>query len=322
MADFKVVIVMSTYNGEKFLPDQLDSFIAQEYQNWRLIVHDDGSTDSTMQVLSDYAAKDNRIRVLENDGHLGIKRSFLSLLGQEEGDFYAFSDQDDVWHANKLSVLVTRMKQEDPVVPTLIYSRFVEINGQGEQLPGSPHKPIYSTALKDLLLINTVTGCTCMLNRALRECLLKRLSDLDLDQIHMHDWWAALVAAALGQVIFVDAQLVSYRQHKTNVLGAPGNDGFATRLGRFMKFRESRIVSSGSRQAGQLLALYGSHLRAMDRPLVAGVASLFKGWAPIRKIRFLKTQQLYIHSKFLNIELTLLLWMTPWDRARVFAHNA
>ncbi|MFD1393849.1 glycosyltransferase family 2 protein [Lacticaseibacillus jixianensis] len=317
----KVVICMSTYNGEKFLAQQLDSFIAQTHQNWRLIVHDDGSTDSTKQILARYADLDDRVRVVDDEGHLGIKRAFLSLLSKEDAELYAFSDQDDVWHEDKLAVLVARLRGEDPSVPTLIYSRFDEIDAQNQILPDRSSQAVYSTRLKDFLLINTATGCTCMVNHALRDQLIRPLTSLRLSAIHMHDWWAALVASALGQVIFVNQKLVSYRQHGNNVLGAPTGGRFLKRFGRFLEFRESRIVDSGTKQAGELLRLYGPQLSVDQTQLVAGVADLFHGWAPIKKQRFLKRQGLFIRSKFLNIETILLLWMFPSQRRRVFSRN-
>lgn len=320
MANPKVVICMSTYNGEKYLDQQLDSFIAQHYQNWQLIIHDDGSTDGTKAIIRKYMEQDRRIRLIQNDGHLGIKKAFLTLLSQEEGEFYAFSDQDDVWHADKLDILVQRMQREDPLVPTLIYSRYDEIDGAGNPLPASTRNAIYSTKLKDFLLINTATGCTCLLNHSLRDELIRSTHKLNYSSIHMHDWWAALVSSALGQVIFVDQELVSYRQHGNNVLGAPDRANFVKRLGRFLQFRESRIVSSGSRQARELLRLYGSELGSEQTALIQGVAALFQGWAPLKKRRFLKDNGLFIRSKFLNIETILLLWMWPSLRERIFSH--
>ncbi|WP_338217638.1 glycosyltransferase family 2 protein [Lacticaseibacillus salsurivasis] len=321
MQESKIVICMSTYNGEKFLASQLDSFIDQDYQNWELVVHDDGSTDGTIKLIQRYQARDRRIKLIPGDGHQGIKQAFLSLLTKVEGDYYAFSDQDDVWHANKLTTLLRTLASEPSATPTLVYSRYDEIDGAGNRIPRTGRQPIYKTQLKDLLLINTVTGCTVMFNRSLRNQLIAPLASLDIEALHMHDWWAALVASALGKVIFVDQELVSYRQHGTNVLGAPGHLDFGVRLRKFLHLAESRIVHSGSRQAQQLLSCYSNQLKSQQVPLVRGVANLFEGWHPLHNFRFLKTNHLFISSKFLNIELTILLFLPPRARRRVFARN-
>lgn len=321
MREPSILICMSTYNGEKFLQAQLDSFVAQSFQNWQLIVHDDGSTDASLKVLEDFAAREPRAKVLHNDGHLGIKRAFLNLLTEADTDYYAFSDQDDVWDPQKLAIMIATLQQQRETLPVLAYSRYSEIDSAGRPLSVPMRKPVYGTQLNDFLLINTVTGCTVVMNHALRDLLIQPLASIDFTALHMHDWWAALVASALGKVIFVDQALVNYRQHGDNVLGAPGHSSFITRLGHALQFKESRIVRSGCSQAKELQRLYRQLLPSGILAVTTGVAALFEGWQPIKKQRFLARNGLYIRSKFLNLETNALLWMPSGLRRYVLNRN-
>ena len=101
----KIDILMATYNGEKYLVEQLDSIINQTYRNWNLLIRDDNSTDKTLEIIQNYHKKDKRIKILkDNKGNLGIVRNFEELLKSSESEFIMFSDQDDIWVENKLDM--------------------------------------------------------------------------------------------------------------------------------------------------------------------------------------------------------------------------
>ncbi|WP_203662652.1 glycosyltransferase family 2 protein [Lacticaseibacillus sp. 53-4] len=315
MTEPTITICLSAYNGERFLAEQLASFQAQTYQNWQLLIHDDGSTDHTVEIVRKYAQSDSRIHLADLGGHLGIKRAFIALLKEQDTDFYAFSDQDDVWEPEKLTTLVDALASENSEKPLLAYSRFSEIDSGGRPLPEDDRHPIYSTAFKDFLMINTVTGCTVLLNRSLRNKLLAPSVAVNYSLMTMHDAWAALVASAFGNVIFVDQPLVRYRQHGDNVLGAPGTANLLVRIARLLKFREAKIVGGNVRQTGEFLRCYQGQLAAKEAALAEGVAAIFDDWAPIKKISFLRREHLFVKSNSLNIQIKTLLWLpTPLRR--------
>ena len=219
-------ILMSTYNGERYLAEQLDSIIAQTYTDWRLFVRDDGSKDETLRILTEYAEKDKRIQVIDDGENLGACRSFERLLMQYgDADYYAFADQDDVWKPEKLSLCVSSMKSAEIAHPGKAIVVHTDLQVVDEQLqPIAPsfwnYGGIVPAILDDnihfLAICNSVTGCAMLMNGAAREVALPFRKD-----VFMHDAYIAIaVLAAGGAVIPVSQSTLYYRQHRTNVCGA------------------------------------------------------------------------------------------------------
>lgn len=221
--DACVAILLATYNGEKYLAQQLDSILAQEWKNFRCFVHDDGSTDGTLRVIDEYRVRDpERIVLCDYGPSGGAKQNFFSLMGAVEADYYAFCDQDDVWKPDKLALAMASFVGIDPVRDVaLVYSdasiaddslnvihkSFLECNGI------DPSRVDFRLAL----LRGVAPGCTMVFSRALRDACLQ--CD-DLDHLFMHDWWVMLVAfGAGGQVTCVDRPTMLYRQHGDNTVG-------------------------------------------------------------------------------------------------------
>ena len=120
-----IAILMATYNGEKYLGEQIDSLLAQTYKDWHLYIHDDGSTDNTNAILQEYAQKHSNIHVLEYESQRGAMRNFLSLLQRVEADYYMFCDQDDVWLKEKVELSFEEMKRQEAACqgkPIIVYT--------------------------------------------------------------------------------------------------------------------------------------------------------------------------------------------------------
>jgi glycosyltransferase involved in cell wall biosynthesis len=219
-----VSILLSTFNGAAWLPELLDSLLAQTHREWTLWARDDGSHDSTPAVLRDYARRDPRVKLLAGGGHLGAPRSFFRLLEQAPESPYAmFCDQDDVWYEDKIEVTLEAMlaaeRADGAKTPLLVHTdmRFVDRRLR----PLSPSVKGYlgfrdldGDILGRLLAQNVVTGCASMLNRS----LARAVRPLPPEAI-MHDWWCALVAASLGRVVYVPRATMDYRQHGSNASG-------------------------------------------------------------------------------------------------------
>lgn len=220
-------ILLSTYNGERYLKEQLDSIIAQTYTDWRLFVRDDGSTDDTLRIVEQYAEKDDRIRIIDNgNANVGAMRSFEYLLKQCDGaEYYAFADQDDVWRSDKLTLSLDVIQQAEKVhsgKPIVVHTDLQVVDeNMIEIAPSFWH---YSNIQADLLdahirylaICNSVTGCAMLFNKAARDCSLPMSADA-----YMHDAWLALMTAYHGgYVLPVHQTPVAYRQHGDNVLGA------------------------------------------------------------------------------------------------------
>ncbi|HEN9332675.1 TPA: glycosyltransferase family 2 protein [Streptococcus agalactiae] len=266
----KVNILMATYNGEKFLAQQIESIQKQTFKEWNLLIRDDGSSDKTCDIIRNFTAKDSRIRFInENEHHnLGVIKSFFTLVNYEVADFYFFSDQDDVWLPEKLSVSLEAAKHKASDVPLLVYTDLKVVNQelnilQDSMIRAQSHHA--NTTLLPELTENTVTGGTMMINHALAE---KWFTPND---ILMHDWFLALLAASLGEIIYLDLPTQLYRQHDNNVLGARTMDK------RFKILREGpksiftrywKLIHDSQKQAFLIVDKYGDIMTANDLELI------------------------------------------------------
>lgn len=219
-------VLMACYQGEACLPRQLDTLRAQDDPCFTVLLQDDGSADGTPALLREVCAADSRFRLAQEQGrHLGAVGNFLSLMRQSDADYSALCDQDDEWLPHRLSRCRSAMEAAEARfgadTPLLVHSDAALIDGSGALLHPSffAHQGwrADATGLAPLLVQNNVTGCTLMMNAALRRLVVSHAGAADM---HMHDWFIALTAAAFGQVIFVPEALVRYRQHGHNVMGA------------------------------------------------------------------------------------------------------
>ena len=215
----RVAILLSTYNGARFLTAQLDSLLAQTVADWMLYWRDDGSTDGTVALMEAFAARERRcVFVGEASGHLGVNGSFIALLRRAMADraaAVAFADQDDVWLPEKLARGLAGLG-DDPV-PCLYCSRQVLVDEALNRLSDSAplrREPGFAAALTQ----NIATGCTVLLNQA----AVSLVASSTPPAATLHDWWSYLVVTAAGGRVVVDpVPAVLYRQHGRNLVGAP-----------------------------------------------------------------------------------------------------
>jgi len=213
----KVLILMSTYNGEKYIKEQLDSIQKQDYSNLALLIRDDGSTDTTQKIIKEYQIKFSNITFLTGK-NLGVWKSYFELFRQADGkaEYYALADQDDYWLPGKISAAVRVMEKED--------RKDLVLYAGSKTLVDDKLQPIYSEidysfqrtpSFGNALVENICTGCTCVINQALLTELCKHIPN----NMIMHDWWIYLTASALGKVIYDNQSYILYRQHGNNVYG-------------------------------------------------------------------------------------------------------
>ena len=287
-----ILVLMAVYNGEKYLQQQLDSILAQSHQNLRLICRDDGSADASVQLLQRYVcAHPGKVQLLQDDrGNLGAAGSFSALMqwagAQACGShtvYYAFADQDDTWHPDKLTLCLQAMRRAENAAqdkPVLVHSDLRVVDADGSEIAASfiHYQGLRAgkTSLAAQLVSNTVTGCTVLMNRAL---LNKSLPVPD--HAVMHDWWISLVASALGRRIFLPATLVDYRQHGSNTLGARRAERFAADVNSLRKIirrndtgNRDQIFEAIARQAQSFLLRFDAELRPLQRYLIRRVIAL------------------------------------------------
>ncbi|MFV8818296.1 glycosyltransferase family 2 protein [Haliea sp. E17] len=236
-----VAVLLCTYNGGSFLTEQLASIGAQDFtgRSIRLEVHasDDGSTDATSAVLNEWKGTCSAALVSRRCGPgKGHAANFLSLVAAPEisADYYAYSDQDDIWDSDKLERALTALERVPAGIPALYCARTRSISARGKATGKSPlfsRPPSFSNAL----LQNIAGGNTMVMNAAARQ-LLATAGSVD---VVSHDWWTYLLVAGAGGRVMYDAEpCLSYRQHEGNVIG--DSLGTGSRLRRYKRFLHGR----------------------------------------------------------------------------------
>lgn len=266
-------IVLATYNGASHLREQLESLLRQDSNNWRLLVRDDGSTDETVAVLSTYAQRfpDQVILLPCPDGNLGARGNFSKLLLNADADYVMLCDQDDLWLPDKISKTLSEMQRLEAsfgkTTPLLVHTDFRVVDEQLRVLAESGWRYQETdpgrSALNQLLVQNVATGCTIMINRALREIALPVPPEA-----LMHDWWLALVASAFGRIGCLRQPTLLYRQHAGNEVGAQ-NWSAAYILGLISQLAFIRKVMARNRvQAKVFYECYQTSLSERDKALL------------------------------------------------------
>ena len=235
----KVAILLCTYHGQHYLADQLESFAAQTHANWEVWASDDGSQDDTHAILKKYQAKWDSGRLSVHFGPSeGFVANFLSLTCKAniKADFYAYSDQDDIWEADKLDRAISALQAVPPHVPALYCSRTNLVDVSNRSIGFSPlfTKP---PSFVNALIQNIGGGNTMVFNNAARALLREAGDDVE---VVTHDWWAYMVVIGCGGKVFYDPYpSVRYRQHDNNLVGM--NSGWRARLIRIRMLFQGRF---------------------------------------------------------------------------------
>jgi len=218
----KVQILLATYNGEKFLREQLDSIINQEYKSWELLIHDDGSDDNTISILNEYKTNyPKKINLLvDKKIFSSASKNFFHLIKHRcrDANLYCLCDQDDIWHQSKLKLIIERFNLKEDKEPLLIHSDLSLIDANGKLLEKSHNKLINNqktlVSKNNSLYYNPIPGCAMSINAVLADKISYNKFMV------MHDWWILLSAIyENATVIYIRLPLVKYRQHSGNVLG-------------------------------------------------------------------------------------------------------
>jgi glycosyltransferase, family 2 len=220
----KIEILMATYNGEKYVGEQIDSIINQTYENWKLLIRDDNSTDKTLEILKEYEKKDKRIKVIEDKkGNLGFVKNFEELLSCSTEDWVMFSDQDDYWLENKIEKYVIILNENSNDVfekPILIHSnsficddnlKIIKNEFINSNIASKYNEDSYYFAY-------FVQGSTVLINRKIIDLALPFSKN-----VTVHDRYLHLLAEFLGKRVFINESLIKYRQHSNNKIGAKGS---------------------------------------------------------------------------------------------------
>lgn len=283
----KVVVLMSTYNGEKYLEMQIESVLAQKEVNVYLLVRDDGSTDKTRDILRKYE-KANKLEWYYGD-NLKSARSFMDLIKKSpDALFYAFCDQDDYWLPNKLITAINYLNKAEETKPAIYYGKTTLVNEDLEEIDQNKEFREFIT-FGQAVVSSSATGCTMCFNKCLRDLINLYTPDFQI----MHDGWLHKVCLAFNGNVFYDRKsYILYRQHGNNVIG-----GTSTPYKRFQR-RIQTIKNnpySRSRCIIEIIKGYGGVIPEENLAICNTVASYKNSF--LGKVKLLSDNRIYSPNK-------------------------
>lgn len=257
----KVAVLLSTYNGEKYIREQLESILEQTYPNIEIYVRDDGSTDGTVSVLEEYEMED-RIH-LERGGNVGFIKSFEWLIANSgKADYYAFSDQDDVWFSDKIDRAVQKLQDEPKDIPILYFSNFDYYDGNMNYLStrdfGKPNISFLNSLVDCLPL-----GFNTIFNYKAKVMVTNEMPE----QSSGHDWWMYMVCTGLGKIVYDRHSTVKYRRTGSNVSDG-GQSFWKFQIWRFKKFFLNDYFKKIREQIKDYKRIYYSRLSVQDKKYI------------------------------------------------------
>ncbi|MDR2974174.1 MAG: glycosyltransferase family 2 protein [Propionibacteriaceae bacterium] len=270
-----ITILMATYNGAAYLVEQLDSLLHQTRRPDRIIIHDDQSTDSTFEILTDYQSRHpDLIQVRRNEHNSGgSAANFMAMMTQRRDDYIMLCDQDDVWLPDKIELSyakITAMEaQWGQSTPALMHTDLTIVDQSLRPTAASFKTSTFAdydrTTLRDQIIQNTATGCTIMYNRALAD-----LITVVPRHMVMHDWWISLIAAAFGHMDHIDDCTILYRQHRQNQVGATDMRRLSYKLRRLIAPAGVRTdIAKTYPQAREFAAVFADRLTKAQKDLLA-----------------------------------------------------
>ena len=291
-------ILLATYNGEKYIKELMDSLMLQKCEEEFCIrIRDDGSKDATVKILLEYQRRyPKKILIEQNIVPTGsAKYNFFKLLEDAQGEYIMFCDQDDIWEENKIQITLDAMKAKETEkcgCPKLVCTDLKVIDEKKNVLADSFWNYMNLEAggkLRRLILQNNVTGCTMMVNRTLLTLMKKKVK---IDNILMHDHYAALLALLFGEIVYLNEAPILYRQHTANSVGAKDAKSISyllERWGRGKKKYQKDLFAS-ARQVNEILYCFS------DEKFEESSRKLLEEYARIEKMD--KLQRIHFYFKF------------------------
>lgn len=262
----KVSIVLCTYNGARYLEEQIESLLNQTHKELEIIIVDDSSTDETEKVVQKFLRnKENNILFYKNNFNIGPVAAFIKGLKlTSKSDFYAFCDQDDVWDINKIQNQIQYALKIDAneSKPLVIYHDLAVVDDKMNVVAESFWKmrgiDIHKVNFESMLYSNVITGCTCLINNSMRSELIL----LDSKDIMMHDHWIGLIGYSFGRAYYMDGQYIKYRNHLNTVTVKlrPTNKQRLVNFIKKLKINNNNYLIENIVQADKFYKLYRNKL--------------------------------------------------------------
>lgn len=310
-----ICILLATYNGKRFLSEQLDSLLSQSYTSWELFVRDDGSTDGTIQIINRYLAKDTRIHLIPNgEKNSGSCQNFAQLLLLTANDFnyFMFCDQDDVWLPNKIGETYALMRELEELnshsAPILVYTNFTYVYSNLETIQSKKNfetTKVGTIKFAHLLAQNPIYGCTMLFNKP----LAKIIGHIPM-QAENHDYWTALVASAFGKIGYLKTPAILYRQHNSNISTNYDSSSTAKRFKRiFLERKNLKDVEKKLIMATTFRDKYQQKLTKEQQVVLENFLGLFKHKSPtafVKNIRNGVRRQTLLQTILFYVSIFLL----------------
>lgn len=296
-----VAVMLCTYNGERFLAEQLDSLEVQTHKNWVLIVSDDGSKDSTLDILLKYQAKWPLGKMtIVNGPQKGFCQNFLSLACDSsiKADYYAFCDQDDVWLPEKLAVALQLIAANQNIYLPFVYcGRTTYVTEELKPYGNSPlfrHPPGFRNAL-----VQSIAGGNTMVFNLAAKLLIEKAGELEVPS---HDWWVyLLISGAEGEVHYDPSSYLLYRQHNDVLVG--GNNSFSEKIERVMMLWQGRFQAWNSQNIAALKK--SKHLLTKNHQEILKIYETLRGAQLKDRFRLMRVCGLYRQTLYGTFSLFL-----------------
>lgn len=281
----KINILMSTYNGEKYLNEQLNSIFKQSYKNFNLLIRDDGSTDETINIIKQWQSKNENIYFFQGK-NIGVQLSFMELLKKNiEADYYAFCDQDDFWETDKLKNAIEQMENVDNEL--IFYYSEVKIVDKNLNYIAQTNYTGVDT-IGSAFATTPVIGCTAVFNKNLRDVVVNNLPN----KISMHDSWVYRSCLALdGKIIHDKNAYILYRQHDNNVVGI--SNSFITKIkDYFRNYKNAVRVWT----AKNLLISYNEMISNKNAKIIKKISTYDSKMNFVKKISYILDKNYRTHK--------------------------
>ena len=238
----KIDILLATYNGSQYLPEQLDSILSQSYGNINVIIRDDGSSDNTVMIIKEYEQKDNRVKLLsDNLGNLGFVRNFEELMKNSTSEYLMFSDQDDIWYNNKVETSYKRIKaieeKNGKSCPILVHTNSKIMNYETRTKSLFISDCAKNSSFENSFFNFFVQGSTMLINGS-----LKREALPFSKEVYLHDRYLHLIAEFIGIRSYIDVPTMDYRQHSNNEIGSSVNVIYKIKNKRYFNLKDRELL--------------------------------------------------------------------------------
>ncbi|MGG4553692.1 glycosyltransferase family 2 protein [Paenibacillus humicus] len=310
----KIQVLLSTYNGEQFLNEQLESLLAQQDVDLNILIRDDGSRDSTVSIIDDFVRKYPQVIQLYIGENKGAKASFFDLLEKiakqpTDFDFVAFCDQDDVWMGEKLISAVKTLQNDKnrDSIPLMYCSATQMVQSDLRKLAVWPRSPRQPIGIYNALVENIAVGCTTVLNREAVSLLAANMPK-NITDVIMHDWWAYICVSSSGKVVFDENPHILYRQHANNALGGGTDHWLMKWLNRLKRFSNGKNHYIISNQARVFLETFQSKLPPEQINIIRQLADVPRKRV-LERLFFALRHPFYRQSSTDNLVLKVLIFL-------------